>query len=191
MAQPTLKTKTERSIYARLHRDVEQWRSEWALAERNTKYAREAIDRWKQTGILEEREVKPYPNAHYTVTSYRLAPEWRDDSLIDTNLTDDQAATDASLQRNSEDTVRIRAHLAECWQESAALMARGIPDDDGLRAVTLAANTLATAARRLEGVVAEGRRLAARQRTIDAKMAERMAARAEAAPEGDPLGGDA
>jgi len=190
MAQPRLQNKTERSLYERLHRDVDSWRHEWALAERNTTYARKAIERWIEDGILEVREDVSHPASSYVVKHYRLAPEWRDEALIDQNLLDSQAANDAASQQNAAQLAHARVQMQEAWSVAQRALSGDAPgEDEALRDTYVTANDLANCARRLQSLLREEGRLAQVRDRLDSAVRTRAAT--APVPEGDPLGGDA
>lgn len=193
MAQPQMKTKTERSIYKRLHDDADTFRSEWHIAERNTKHAREVITRWITEGILEQRVETPYPNSSYQKVGYRLAQQWRDESVLDETLLERQEELDAQAMSTREQLTHARNMLMDTWTHSRALIgADAPPADDDLSAALQEALKLVNTLRSVSQLTASDRIITQKRATIDAQVERRQIAKmADSDPGCDPLGGDA
>lgn len=189
MARPTLKTKTERSMYERLHRDVDKFRSGWSIPERNTDFARRTIERWASEGILEEETINS--GRPYQVTQYRLAPEWRDDSVEGELLL-------AALARVDEDEAGQKARLAEVtrrlhetWATLGTLTSGPMPEDTALWDAARDAMDFHHALMNMRSIESNLKRLADQRTRIETKLAARMAIPADAEDGSDPLDGDA
>jgi len=203
VSSPICTSVTQREMYAGLHRYAERWKRDHDFIPRRIDHAWQALQRWVDDGIVQERtvqvQVAPRWGQPATVREWRLTEQGADPILLAEDLAerDGDLARQESRARNSlqEET---RAH-AEAWQRLREVCAHlgQTADDPGdeedirgrVDEVARACNdvlrplTHARMARtRLEQIQPE-------REALDALRARLAGARAPGDEDGDPLGG--
>jgi len=185
---------TERSMYRLLHHAVDEWRNSYQFIHSRTKYARAALERWVNTGVLETAQVPYSPHSTTTYTAYRLAPRWRDADLVADNLAAREQELAGRAAMAAQRLEKSGQGLNEAWDGLRALV-NGIDRvaDEDIEQVLDAVSAAQRALIRRSSALSEhssARELAGRLEQERIALVE-QALVTTGAGNGDPLGGDA